>query len=264
METHPDPSRSSVEFDQSNVTRECGDENESDFFITRCRGPAKKRILVVDDNEERQLAVKRALESENSGGFRDLVVELARSGDECLDVVRDVVYGSRTMRTAPSVVLISQDLGVGVGREIVVGGTKAEDDDEDYRRGEQQKVGAKGVMSGVECCAEIRRHGELSCVGEQFLHVVLLTDDRPEYVFDREELDFLENGALFSNESEEFTSSRSSRESVWDTAIDEAKDTWTLAYKNAGVTKTLPNILLDAELLAAVKHMLSHLPVVNH
>ena len=94
--------------------------------------------------------------------------------------------------------------------------------------------------------------------------MVLLTDDRPEYVFDREELDFLENGALFSNESEEFTSSRSSRESVWDSALDKAKDTWTLAYKNAGVTKTLPNTLLDAELLAAVKHMLSHLPVVNH
>ena len=265
METHPrDPSRSSVEFDESNVTRECGVESESDLFTTRHRGPAKKRVLVVDDCEERLLAVKRALESENRGGFQDLVVELARSGDECLDIVRGVVYGSRTMRTAPGVVLISQDLGV--ERGVTGRGTEAEEeDDEDYRRDEQQKVGAKGVMSGVECCAEIRRHGELSCVGEQFLHVVLLTDDRPEYVFDREELDFLENGALFSNESEEFTSSRSSRGSIWDSASsDEAKNTWTLAYKNAGVTKTLPNILLDAELLAAVKHMLSHLPVVNH
>jgi len=251
METQPrDPSRSSVEFDESNVTRECGVESESDLFTTRYRGPAKKRILVVDDNEERQLAVKRALESENSGGFRDLVVELARSGDDCLDVVRDVVYGSRTMRTAPSVVLISQDLGVGVGRGIV---TEAEDDDEDYRRGEQQKVGAKGVMSGVECCAEIRRHGELSCVGEQFLHVVLLTDDRPEYVFDREELD---------RESNDSTSTSSRNcDTSWDSALAHER---TLAYKNAGVTKTLPNILLDAELLAAVKHMLSHLPVVNH
>lgn len=254
MITHPDPSRSSVEFDQSNVTRECGDENESDFFITRCRGPSKKRILVVDDNEERQLAVKRALESENSGGFRDLVVELARSGNECLDVVRDVVYGSRSMRTAPSVVLISRDLGMGVGREIVVGGTKAEDDDEDYRRGEQQKVGAKGVMSGVECCAEIRRHGELSCMGEQFMHVVLLTDDRPEYVFDREELD---------RESKDSTSSCNCH-SIWDSALEHEKEQWTLAYKNAGVTKTLPYSLLDGVLLAAVKHMLSHLPVVNH
>ena len=222
----------------------CEVESEDDFeCVSRYRGPAKKHVLVVDDCEKRLLAVKRALESENDGGFRDLVVELARSGDECLEIISDVVsMRGRNMRTAPDVVLISQDLG---GADVVGNVSR-----------EQQRVGAKkSGMSGVDCCAEIRRrHGELSCVGEQFLHVVLLTEDRPEYVFDREEYD-----------KETLELSRSNFCCVddnWSSASGYEKETWTVAYVNAMVTKTLPNNLLDADLLAAVKHMLSFLPVV--
>ena len=82
---------SSVEY-ESTVEEESEEESEDDSeCVIRYRGPAKKHVLVVDDCEERLLAVKRALESENDGGFHDLVVELARSGDECLEIIRDVV-----------------------------------------------------------------------------------------------------------------------------------------------------------------------------
>ena len=92
-------------------------------------------------------------------------------------------------------------------------------------------------------------------MGEQVLHVVLLTEDRPEYVFDREEYD---------NETFELSCSRRCRvDDNWSSASDYEKETWTTAYVNARVTKTLPNNLLDADLLAAVKYMLSHLPVVD-
>ena len=62
---HSATSRSSV--DDCEV-----DESEDGFeCVIRYRGPAKSRVLVVDDCEERLLAVKRALESENDGGFHD-------------------------------------------------------------------------------------------------------------------------------------------------------------------------------------------------
>ena len=235
---HSATSRSSV--DDCEV-----DESEDGFeCVIRYRGPAKKHVLVVDDCEERLLAVKRALESENDGGFHDLVVELARNGDECLEIIRDVVsMRGRDMRTAPSVVLISQYLGGAVGNTVgrVV--------DKDHSRDQQ-----KGGMSGVDCCAEIRRHGEYSCMGEQFLHVVLLTEDHPVYVFDREEYD---------NKTFELSRSNCVPDDKWNTALDYEIATWTKAYVNATVTKTLPNNLLDADLLAAVKCMLNHLPVVD-
>ena len=239
------PSRSSVK-SELNVTRECEvvESEDGEECVILHRGPAKKRVLVVDDCEERLLAVKRALESENEGGFHDLVVELARSADECLEITRDVVFmRGRDMRTAPSVVLISQYLGGAVGNTVgrVV--------DKDHSRDQQ-----KGGMSGVDCCAEIRRHGEYSCMGEQFLHVVLLTEDHPVYVFDREEYD---------NKTFELSRSNCVPDDKWNTALDYEIATWTKAYVNATVTKTLPNNLLDADLLAAVKYMLSHLPVVD-
>ena len=245
------PSRSSVK-SELNVTRECEvvESEDGEECVILHRGPAKKRVLVVDDCEERLLAVKRALESENDGGFYDLVVEPARSGDECLEITRDVVRGSRTMRTSPDVVLISQGLGAVGGRSMA-----AEDDDseEDHGRRVEKDVGAKkGGMSGVDCCAGIRRHGALSCMGEQFLHVVLLTEDRPEYVFDREEFD-----------KQESPRDRRQVGDNWNSASDYEKETWTRAYVSAGVTKTLPNNLSDADLLAAVKRMLNRLPVVD-
>ena len=130
-----------------------------------------------------------------------------------------------------------------------------EDDVEDHSR-DQQKVGAKGGMSGVDCCAEIRRrHGEYSCVGEQFLARCPLTEDRPEYVFDREEYD---------NETFELSRSNCSRpDHKRNSALEYEEEIWTMAYVNARVTKTLPNNLVDADLLSAVKCMLRRLPVVD-
>lgn len=190
------------------------------------RGPAKKRILVVDDDEARLLATTRALQSKNNGNrFKDLVVEQARSGEECLDVMRDVAEGTRSLRDAPSVVLLSAEMMTRAGSNTTTSG----------------KGGVKTTMSGVECCAEIRRRYGGTGMGEDLLHIIILTDP----AFD----------AFDSCVSDEMLT-----HDLFDSCTDYEREKQLKALIAAGVTRTLPDDIPGADLLVAVEKALRYLP----
>jgi CheY-like chemotaxis protein len=200
-----------------------GAEEDDEYrFVCRHRRPAKKRILVVDDDDARLLATTRALESHNRGDrFRDVVVEPVRSGEACLDVLRDVVEGSRAWRDAPNVVLVAAG-DMNAAKEA---GGKA----------------GNGGMSGVECCAEIRRRYGDDGMGENLLHVMLLTDPAVE--------------AYGSCETDDKMT-----HDLYDSAAEYSRERKVKAYVDAGVTRTLPNNISDADLVKATQKALRYLP----